>query len=142
MFKDQLLQHYETEYNLLEAAQRVLKNWEDRGDGTVDFRHIEVLEAWCILSRASFEDMALEKLAIEAALEADKAAQKGYEERTRMMQKTLIDNLEKKIKTPKRGRKRVNCKVCGTPLTGKQRMFCSHACGQKHHNGLRDRAKK
>ena len=138
MFKEQLLQHYETEYNLLEAAQRVLKNWEDRGDGTVDFRHIEVLEAWCILSRASFEDMALEKRAIEAALEADKS----YEERNRMMQETLLNNLEKKAKKKSPGRKRVNCKVCGKRLTGKQRMFCSHACGQKYHNGLRDRAKK
>lgn len=149
MFKEQLLQHYQTEYNLLEAAQSVLKNWEERGDGSVDFRCIEILEAWCILSRASFEEMALEKLAIEAAMEADRMKSKEQdlpplltaEERSALVRKRLVDNLGKrKAKKPgnkKPGRKRENCMTCGTKLTGKQRKFCSHKCGVDHHNAKR-----
>ena len=144
MFKEQLLQHYQTEYNLLEAAQAVLKNWEQRGDGSVDFRCIEVLEAWCILSRASFEEMALEKLAIEAAMEADRVKAKeedlppllSAEERSALVRKRLVDNLGKR-KAKKPGRKRENCMTCGTKLTGKQRKFCSHKCGVAHHNAQR-----
>jgi hypothetical protein len=135
LFKDQLLQHYETEYNLLEAAQGVLKDWEERGDGSVDFRRIEILEAWCILSRASFEELAEQKAQIDAAERADKDAIEGYEERSAMMRKTLLKNLGKEKKP--RVAKYSQCLTCGTPLTGKQRKFCSHKCGVDHHNRKR-----
>ena len=99
-------------HNMLYAVQYALAEYDETG--AVSQRTMEMVGARAILLRYEIEGEMIE--AVEAKAKATK------------IQEALDEARDPK---PRKGRKRKNCKTCGTRLTGIQRTYCSKKCAKR-----------
>ena len=120
IFKHLLLDDQEIEWNFYKSVQDLLENYDQRGDGKVDFRYVEVVEAWLILKRRAYEELLFEIQELNAPDLSDLAE---------LPTETAYPPAKQR-----KPRRRKNCAVCKTPLVGKQRVLCSSkSCSNKHY---------
>lgn len=102
-------------HNMLYAVQYALAEYDETG--AVSQRTMEMIGARAILLRYEIEGEMIE--AVEAKAKATK------------IQEALDEAKKSADPKPRKGRKRKNCKTCGTRLTGLQRTYCSKKCSKQ-----------
>ena len=113
-------------HNMLYAVQYALAEYDETG--AVSQRTMEMIGARAILLRYEIEGEMIE--AVEAKAKATK------------IQEALDEAKETAVLKIRKGRKRKNCKTCGTRLTGNQKMYCSKKCSkQGWYSDNKDRVK-
>jgi len=113
-------------HNMLYAVQYALAEYDETG--AVSQRTMEMVGARAILLRYEIEGEMIE--AVEAKAKATK------------IQEALDEAKEAAALKIRKGRKRKNCKTCGTRLTGNQKMYCSKKCSkQGWYSDNKDRVK-
>ena len=105
--------------NMLYAVQYALAEYDETG--AVSRRTMEMVGARAILLRYEIEGEMAEMV----------SAKKAAEEKARQERNSTPDNVEWLEPTRRKTRRRKNCKSCGTPLTGKQRTYCSKKCSKR-----------